>query len=153
MHQLGINYEYEMKPESEKQAPATTSASFTLVGFGMQPDEVTKAFGIEPTTIDVSHVTRCGTTWKEECGLWSCDTAQRLSAEEDDIGAHLEYLLSLFRPLKSRIEEIRPRPNAIVHLRCKPVSMLRPFAAPQIDSRHIAGIADLGAALKFQLLA
>jgi hypothetical protein len=142
-----------MNAKPEMRSPRATSASFTLVGFGMRPEEVTRSLGIEPTMANVSVLKRCGGERKEECGLWSWETAERLSANEDQIGAHIEYLLNLFRPLKSRIEEIRPRPNAFVQLRCKPATALHPLMMPQIESRHIGGIAELGAALKVQLIA
>ena len=140
-----------MKPEAEKLMD-TPSVSLTFVGFGMRPEAVTENLGIEPTQTDVSFVRRCGTERKEECGLWSWDSGRCVSSR--DIGEHIEHLIGLFRPLKSRIEEIRPRPNVFVRVRCIPISVLRPFCftAPRIDARHIAAIAELGAALTVELL-
>ncbi len=141
-----------MKEEGRiRKSAQSTGVSFALVGFGLQPDEVTRALGIEPTTAEISQVKRCGTSLKHDCGLWCYDTAKNFPGAEEDVGAHLEYLLSLFRPLRGRIEGIRPRPNAFVHLRCKPVGLAPLLLVPQIDARHVAGIAELGAALKVQI--
>jgi hypothetical protein len=140
-----------MKPDSERKPPGEkVSASLTLVGFGMRPETVTESLGVQPSFTNVSQVTRCGTGRKEECGLWQCDTAGSIASR--DVSEHIEHLLHLFRPLKCRIEEIRPRPNIFVHLRCEPASIMRPLAAPRIDARHVASIADFGAALTVELL-
>ena len=127
-----------------------TSVSLSLVAFGMQPDAVTEGLGVEPTCTDVSYVRRCGSERKEECGLWSYDTVR--SIESSDVAEHLDYLMNLFRPLKSRLEEIRPRPNVFVEVRCEAESKLGSIRAPQVEARHIAGIAEMGAALKVVLL-
>jgi len=126
-----------------------TSVSFNLVQFGMRPEAVTEGLGVEPTCTDVSYVRRCGTGRKEECGLWSYDTAEAVKSR--DVREHLEHLLSVFRPLRSRLEEIRPRPNVIVEVRCEAESMLRPLRLPPLEPRHVEGIAELGAALKVAL--
>jgi hypothetical protein len=126
-----------------------TSVSFSLVQFGMQPQAVTKDLGVEPTYTDVSYVTRCASGRKEECGLWSYDTAGAVKSKE--LREHLEHLLNLFRPLRSQLEEIRPRPNVIVEVRCEAQSMLRPLRLPPLEPRHVGGIAELGAALKVSL--
>jgi hypothetical protein len=137
--------------QNDKTRPAARpSAILTFVGFGMDPDAVTEAFGIQPTCIDVRPVRHCDSGRKEECGLWSFDTAQSISSP--DIGEHIEQLIALFRPIKSRIEEIRPKPNIFLQLRCEPVSLLRPLIAPRIEPRHVAALADLGASLTVELL-
>ncbi len=41
----------------------------------MRPDEVTESLGIQPSFAEVSYVARYDTGRKEECGLWSYDTA------------------------------------------------------------------------------
>jgi hypothetical protein len=125
-----------------------TSVSFNLVQFGMRPEAVTEGLGVEPTCTDVSYVRRCGTGRKEECGLWSYDTAEAVKSR--DVREHLEHLLSVFRPLRSRLEEIRPRPNVIVEVRCE-AERLRPLRLPPLEPRHVEGIAELGAALKVAL--
>src|SRR5688500_17700394 len=44
--------------------------------------------------------------------------------------------------LKSWIEEITPRPNVFVHVRCGPAGGMRTLMAPRIEARHIAALAD-----------
>src|ERR1043166_4998167 len=78
-----------MKAKREDQSTGTSSASFALVGFGLRPDEVTGALGIEPTTAEISQVKRCGTSLKEDCGLWCYDTAKNFPGTEEDVGTHL----------------------------------------------------------------
>ena len=82
--------------------------------------------------------------------MWCYDTSQHVSG--DEIEEHLAHLISIFRPLKTQIEEIRPRPNIFVHLRCRPASRLRPMVTPRLEARHVAAIAELGAALTIELI-
>src|SRR2546429_771428 len=114
-----------MQSHTEQMSPAErVSVSLTLVGFGMHPDTLTESLGIQPSCTDVSYVTRCGTGRKEECGLWSYDTGALISSR--DVREHIEHLLHLFRPLRNRIGDTRPRPNVFVHVRCQPASIMRP---------------------------
>lgn len=138
-----------MKLEPGEKLPAT-AAILTLVGFGMRPEEVTESLGVEPGHANVSPVRRCDSGRKDDCGLWCYDTAQHVSG--DDIEKHLEHLILIFRPLISRMEEIRPRPNIFVHLRCAPASRLRPLVTPRLNAKHVAAIAELGAALTIELI-
>jgi hypothetical protein len=115
----------------------------------MRPEALTESLGIEPSFTDVSYVGRCGTGRKEECGVWSYDTATDLSSHE--VREHIEHLLHLFRPLNSRIEEVRPRPNAFVHVRCEP-TIAGGNLTPRIDADCIAGLAELGAALTVEIV-
>src|SRR5215510_14134300 len=106
-----------MQPDI-KQKSSGVSASLTLVGFGMHPEAITESLGIEPFCTDERYVTQCGTGRKEECGLWSYNTGACVPS--CNLGEHLEHLLRLFRPLKSRLEEMRPLPNIFVHVKCNP---------------------------------
>ncbi len=115
----------------------------------MRPDEVTESLGIQPSFAEVSYVARCDTGRKEECGLWSYDTAKCISS--DDIRDHIEHLLRTFLPLKNRIDETRPLPKVFVHVRCQPPSLLRPERAPRIEANHISGLAALNAALTVEI--
>ncbi len=138
-------------PATNHETPVEkVSASLTFVGFGMRPDELTGSLGIQPSFTDVSYVTRCETGRKEECGLWSYDTAANVASR--DVGEHIEHLLDLFRPLMSRIDEKTPRPNVFLHVKCEATSIMRPLVAPRIGPDHVAGIAGLGAALQVELL-
>ena len=139
-----------MDAEFQKKSPDMTSVSLTLVGFGMRPEAVTESFGIRPTQTDVGFVRDCGRGRKEECGLWSWDTAQSVSTGE--LAEHIEHLVSVFRPLKSRMEEIRPRPNVFVNVRCGPIGRVGVFRTPRIEARHVAAIAELGAALTVEIV-
>lgn len=142
---------YAMQSDTNQESTLKkVSASLTFVGFGMRPEALTESLGIRPSFTDVSYVARCGSNRKEECGLWSYDTSTCLSSP--DVREHIEHLLHLFRPLKSRIEETRPPPNVFVQVRCEPISIMRPAMAPRIDADHIAGLADLRAALTVELL-
>jgi len=132
---------------AQRQLP---SAQFTLVGFGMQPESVTELLGVQPTEASISYVRRCATGRKEECGLWSFNTSG--SVPSRDIAEHLEYLGGLFKPKRSTLEEIRPKPNIFIHLRCEPAIFTHPFLAPRIEAKHIATIAELGAALTVELV-
>jgi hypothetical protein len=111
----------------------------------MRPEAVTESLQIQASSTDVSPVRNCRTNRKEECGLWSYDSAQHLSSP--DVREHLEHLLTVFRPLKSRLEEIVPRPNLFVHLRSAPINR----RLPRIEARHIASLAELGAALTVEV--
>lgn len=139
-----------MQPSTGSLTPRSSSVSFTLVAFGLQPDAVTNAFGIEPSSASVDLVRKCESRRKEECGLWSYDTARKITSPE--LAEHFDHLLSLFRPIRSRVEEIRPRPNIVVHVRCKPDSSVFSFLSPRIDSRYITAFAELGASLRIELL-
>lgn len=139
-----------MKPSAEQSQIEKISASLTLVGFGLRPEYLTDILGIQPSYTDVSYVTRCGTSRKEECGLWSYDTTTCVSSR--DVRKHIEYLLELFRPLRSRLEEIMPRPKVFVHVKCQAASIMQPLQAPRIDAALVTGLADLGAALTVELV-
>lgn len=129
--------------------PVTTLVSLTLVGFGMRPEAVTESFGIKPTQTDVSFVKDCGRGRKEECGLWSWDTGGVVSSR--DLREHIEHLVKLFRPLKSRMEEIRPRPNIFVNVRYEADRSAPFIMVPRIEAKHVAAIAELGAALTVEV--
>jgi hypothetical protein len=140
-----------MESQFPPKTPAlSVSATLSLVAFGLQPEAVTDALGIEPSHTDVRYVRRCGTDRQEECALWSYDSASQISS--DDLREHIEHLLGRFRPLKSRIEGARPRPNVFINLRCKPIDVAALLLAPQIEAVHVVGLADLGAALKFEFI-
>jgi len=116
----------------------------------MRPEAITETLGIQPWCTDFGYVNHCAKGRKEECGLWSYDSAASVSS--GDITDHLEHLLRLFRPLKSRLEEIRPPPRVFVHLRCAPQSAMQPLWVPRIEAALVAGLAELGAVLDVELL-
>jgi len=141
-----------------QETPANTvSASLSFVGFGMRPDELTRILGIQPSSTDVSFLAHCKTGRKEECGLWSYETTTKVPSR--DVGEHIAHLLHLFRPLKSRLDELTPRPNVFFHVNCEAIHSKQllgrsslPLFAPRIAAGHVLGIADLGAALQVVLI-
>ena len=101
--------------------PNVISATLTLVGYDVRPEDVTSILGVQPSSTDVTHLPAsfhgsavCG---GRDCGMWSYETAAVIA--DSDVGEHLRHLLRLFRPLRSRIEEFNPRLRVFIHLRSK----------------------------------
>ena len=141
-----------MDSQSPTKSPIpSVSASLCLVAFGLQPQAVTADLGIAPSHTSLGPLRRCGTDREEECGLWEYDSAGQITS--DDLPEHIEHLLGRFLPLKSRIKDARPRPNVFVTLRFVPATCEIPLVFSQrIQPVHVAGIADLGATLQFELI-
>ncbi len=137
----------------DKPHAGTVSAALTFVGYEMRPDEFTALLGVQPSFVSVSQLpakfNSGGICRGRDCGLWSYDTAGLLPSR--DIGEHIRHLIRSFRPLKNRIEEVSPRPNAFVHLRCEPIFATQGLS-PCIDADCVAGLAELGATLTVELI-
>ena len=128
------------------------SATLILICMEKHPDEVTEELGIRPT--DKSHsrmpasFTPSGLQGAKDCAMWRyCSRTQVASTDPNE---HLRHLLSLFLPLQSRIEELRPRPCIRVEIYWE--SMLAGPAGPQIDGKCVAGLAKLGASLDIRVV-
>jgi hypothetical protein len=128
------------------------SVRLELVGFDLQPDQLTTAFGLEPTLSDYTHVpaqfTPGGLLGGRGFGKWCYDTAAHLHSH--DVNEHLRHLLGIFRPLRSQIDELRPRPALVVCVHYES-TIAGTGAAPLIDADCIAGLAELGASLVVQV--
>ena len=132
------------------------SASLTLVGYDLRPEDVTTTLGIQPTSTDATHFPArfigsavCG---GRDCGMWSYETAAVVATS--DVGEHLRHLLHLFRPLRSRIEEFNPRLRVFyppaVEIGERNWSRSSSFASDRADC--IAGMAELGACFTVELI-
>jgi hypothetical protein len=126
------------------------SASLTLVGYDVRPEDVTSTLGVQPTSTDVTHFPAkfvgsavCG---GRDCGMWSYKTSVVVATS--DVGEHLRHLLHLFRPLRSRIEEFNPRLRVFIHLRSRSTNGI----SPRIEPDCIAGMAELGACFTVELI-
>jgi len=66
---------------------------------------------------------------------------------------HIQHLLSLFLPIKSRIEEIRPLPriNVSVHWECSAFGV-KGLTGPQFNVDDLRGVAELGAKLEVKVI-
>src|SRR5689334_19817073 len=108
------------------------SATLQLLCPELSEEEVTKALDVEPTETSVLQDLE---TRKSGC-MWSYDSSSHISST--DASEHVRYLLKTFLPIKSRIEELRPPPHAIVRMHWE--STMVGLAGPQIEAGCIAGL-------------
>ena len=135
-----------------KRHVGKVSATLTLLCPDAKPDELTAILGIQPTHTDLTHhpttFTPTGLKGARDYALWRYDSASQVSSP--DINEHLKHLLTLFLSLKSRIEEMRPRPGVMVSIYWE--SIVASTAGPQVDRECIAGLAELGASLDIHVV-
>jgi len=83
---------------------------------------------------------------------WHYDSASRVNSPK--VSDHIQHLLSLFVPIKSRIEEMRPIPRlqVSVYWECKPTA-LTGLAGPELTIEDLRGIVELGADVKVKVIA
>jgi hypothetical protein len=82
---------------------------------------------------------------------WHYDSASRVTSTK--VSDHVQHLLALFVPIKSRIEEMRPIPRrqVSVYWECKPVA-LKGLAGPEFTIEDLRGIVELGARLQVKVI-
>jgi len=126
------------------------SATLVLGCPEMNSDEVSEILGIQPTFSNTCHenvtFSPGGVIGGKECLTWGYGTSSHISST--DINEHLRHLLTIFLPLKGRIEELRPQPFILVHIYWESTIA----SGPHIDARYIAGLAELGANLEIHVL-
>ena len=137
-----------------KQHVGKVSATLQLFLFEMRASEVTEIFGVRPTFIDHTDVpaafTSRGLSGGRECAIWCFDTARHIYVGTT-VDEHLRYLLGVFRPLRSRLEDLRPRPVVWVRLRYES-TVAGSGVGPQIDANCLAGLAELGTTLFVEVI-
>src|SRR5271165_56814 len=128
-----------------KRHVGKVSATVRLFCPGITGEELTGALGVEPTLAQTAHEAATfgpgGLKGAQDCTLWSYESATKVSSS--NLNDHLRHLLTVFLPLKSRIEELRPPPHISVSVCWE--SMIAGIAGPQIDAECISGLAALGA--------
>jgi hypothetical protein len=134
-----------------KRHVGKVSATLRFFCVEVHPDELTKLLGIQPTETSYDHspamFTSSGLQGGKNCGLWSYDTSGLLGSHE--ISEHLRHLLKLFLPLKSRIEELRPRPWIRIDIHWE--STIAGIAGPHIQPDCLVGLGELGATLDIRV--
>jgi hypothetical protein len=130
-----------------KRHVGKVSATLRLFCPEKHPDDLTKILGIQPTDTGYDHTpatfTPSGLQGGQDCGMWCYDTSGSVSSPE--LSEHLRHLTKLFLPLKSRIEELRPRVWISVFVYWE--STIAGIAGPTIGPDCLAGLAELGATL------
>ncbi len=123
------------------------SATLRFFCPGITKEQLTGSLGVEPTLAQTAYEPATfgpgGLKGAQDCTLWSYDTANKVSSS--NINEHLRHLLTVFLPLKSRIEELRPPPHIFASVYWE--STIAGIAGPRIDPRCISGLAELGAGL------
>jgi hypothetical protein len=118
---------------------------------GISGEDITAALGVEPTLAQTAHEPAtfgpAGLKGAQDYTLWSYDTATKVSSS--NLNEHLRHLLTVFLPLKSRIEELRPLPRISVSVYWE--STIAGIAGPQIDAECISGLAALGARMEIKV--
>jgi hypothetical protein len=134
-----------------KRHVGKVSATVRFFSPGMGGTQLTEVLGVEPTLAQTAHEPAIFGPWglkgADDCTFWSYDTATKVSSS--DLNEHLRHLLTVFLPLKSRIEELRPPPHISVSVYWE--STIAGIAGPQIDAACIAGLAALGAGLQIKV--
>ena len=130
------------------------SATFEITCLECECSSITELLQIQPTW--TSPVETFGSSdnpmiRKSGCA-WQYDSASRIKSTK--VSDHVQHLLSLFVPIKSRIEEMRPIPRlqVSVYWECKPVA-LSCLTGPEFSIQDLRGLAELGAQLKVKVIA
>jgi hypothetical protein len=115
------------------------SATLQLLCPELSGEQITEALDVEPT--ETSPIQDLETR-KSGC-MWCYDSSSHISST--DASEHVRHLLKTFLPIKSRLEDMRPPPHAIVRMHWE--STIVGLAGPQIEADCITGLATLGASL------
>jgi hypothetical protein len=88
--------------------------------------------------------------WKNGCA-WHYDSASSVSST--NVSDHVQHLLGLFLPIKSRIEEIRPPPRIHISVRWECTDFgVTGLAGPRFSAKDLKGISELGATLEVKVI-
>ena len=129
------------------------SATLELTCFDYECSSVTELLQIQPTwtsPLEVSGSPGHPPPWKKGCA-WYYDSASRISSTK--VTDHVQHLLSLFLPIRSRMEEMRPPPriNISVHWECTAFGV-KGLTGPEFKSKDLKGMAELGARLVVKVI-
>jgi hypothetical protein len=88
--------------------------------------------------------------WMNGC-VWHYDSAAKVTST--NVSDHVHHLLSLFLPIKSRIEELRPPPriNISVYWQCSSFGV-QGLTGPQFNTDDLRGMTELGARLEVKVI-
>jgi hypothetical protein len=133
------------------------NVDFVLFGPDLEPTEVSVALGIQPDSSgrkgDERHAPNGKLIGHENEGWWRIDSTPRLKVTgiaRKDINEHLAVLLDLLLPKKEILNQFRPKAEAflgVVWTSC----YLYAGTGPLIESKHLKGIAALGAGMGFDI--
>ncbi len=129
------------------------SATLELTCFDYDCSHVTDLLELQPTWTSLLEIDRSpqhAAPWKTGCA-WHYDSASRLSSTK--VSDHVQHLLSLFLPIKSRMEEMRPPPRIkiSVHWECSAFGVTG-LTGPQFNADDLKGMAELGAQLEVKVI-
>jgi hypothetical protein len=129
------------------------SATLELRCFDYECSSVTGLLQIEPTwtsPLEVSGSPGHPPPWKKGCA-WHYDSASKISSTK--VSDHVQHLLSVFLPIKSRMEEMRPPPRICisVYWECSPFGVTG-LTGPQFSAADLKGMAELGASLEVKVI-
>src|SRR5205085_7761667 len=88
--------------------------------------------------------------WRNGC-VWYYDSSSKISST--NVSDHVQHLLALFLPIKSRMEEMRPLPriNISVSWECSHFGVTG-STGPLLSAKDLRGIAELGASFEVRVI-
>jgi hypothetical protein len=110
------------------------SATLQLLGFDVEAEEFSENLGLKPTFV--------------RKGVWCYETKPFVSSR--NVNEHLRYLLRLFLPVKSKIEDLRPNVTVTVCIHWE-TNMTAGGGGPIVDNECILGLAQLEASVSFEV--
>src|SRR5579864_5267684 len=128
------------------------SATLELTCPGHECANITELLQIQPTWTSPLLVTNTSgppSPSKNGCA-WHYESAPKVSST--DVSDHIQHLLLLFLPIKSRIEEMRPVPqiDIILDWECSGFGVTG-LTGPQFTVNDLRGLTDLGARLQIKV--
>jgi hypothetical protein len=129
------------------------SATLELTCFDYESSSITDLLQVQPTwtsAYEIGCSPQGPPPWNKGCA-WHYDTASHISSTK--VSDHIQHLLSLFLPIKSRIEEMRPpaRINISVYWECTAFGV-EGLTGPEFESKDLKGMAELGAKLMVKVI-
>ncbi len=129
------------------------SATLELTCYGHECSGITDLLQINPTwtaplVVNVSP-SQHPPPWTSGCA-WHYDSASRISSTK--VSDHVQHVLALFLPIKSRIEELRPIPYVKISVRweCSDFGVSG-LTGPHFSAADLRGMAELGAGLEVKV--
>ncbi len=136
-----------------KRFVGKVSATLEVRCFERECASITELLQIQPTEASPLEVTGGPDhplAWRNGC-VWCYDSAHRVHST--NVSEHIQHLLALFLPMKSRLEDMRPLPkvNISVCWECSAFGVTG-LAGPQLSAHDLRGIAELGASLEVKVI-
>lgn len=126
-----------------------------LTCFGHEASSVTELLQVQPTW--TSPLTFAGSptpapAWAKSGCVWHFDSASSVSSTK--VSDHVQHLLAIFLPIKSRLEEMWPRPRikVSVYWECTAFGVSG-LTGPQLEATDLKGLAELGVFLEVKVIA